>query len=618
MGTYSFNPAGLPTNTYVLTYSVQSAPNTSLCPDFSTLSISVLNPAVPIITQVGPFCNANAPFQLSVSPATGSFVVTPYLTAGGLFTPTLSALGNNVVQYVIGTSTCNNVDSKLISVEAFVSPAIIGTVPDQCNTAIQPVSLLSLTTNSLGSWSGPGVVGTSFYPSSAGVGVLSLVYSTASSPSSLCPAQQVLAVTVYSIAPPVIGLAGPFCNSMPPIQLTATPLGGVFGSNTQAVDLLGSFNPAYGVIGDNIINYSVSAGPCLAYAQSIIKVEKFVSADFLKYVGPFCKNAPAVDLNAFVQNMGGNWSGQGITGSIFTPSNANIGDNNIIHYMIQSQTPDLCPDTSDMRIQVNDIANISIVRDIDQGCAPVNVIFNTPNTNVGQGRWTFGDGSDTSEGLTVSHTYTAAGIYSVVLNYWDDINCTTQATLTNAVTVFEIHHADFTYEPYDEVTIADPSVQFINKSQNLGNNTYQWQIGNLYTLSDLNPFVVFPNTGEYRINLTATTKDGCISEASDNIIVKPDFNVFIPNSFSPNFDGLNDAFLPVFSSYGIDTKSFDMAIYDRWGTLLYHTTDITRGWAGSIQNKGEPLQEEVYVYKIQYKDLEGKIYEKSGFISLVK
>jgi len=614
----AFIPSSYTTGVYTLTYQTNSFPDPLLCPDKRLLPISVLNPATPTITQVGPFCSADAPFQLSVNPSTGSFIPNSYLSASGVFSPTFAAIGNNVVQYVIGTPTCNAIGTRMISVEAFVPPTIVGTIPDQCVTG-QIVNLLPLTVASTGTWSGPGVLGVSFNPAYAPVGVVSLVYSTKSSPSGLCPAQQALAVNVYSLASPVIAQAGPFCNSMPPIKLQATPLGGVFGNNTPAVDVMGFFNPAYSLIGDNIVNYSVSAGPCLAYAQQVIRVEKFISADFKQYAGPYCKNEPATDLNGIAQNPGGLWSGPGITGSIFTPALANIGNNNIINYLTHSETPDLCPDSSAMRIRVNDIPSVSIVRDVEKGCAPVEVVFNTPNTNVGQGRWTLGDGSEPLEGLTVSHTYTAAGTYSVVLSYWDEIGCTTQAILTNAVTVFEVPKAMFSYEPYEEVTIANPDVQFVNRSQVLGGNTYQWQIADMYSLNDVNPMVVFPKAGDYRVTLKATTKDGCTDETSAIIVVKPEFNVFIPNSFSPNLDGINDAFLPVFSVYGLDAKTFDMEIFDRWGTSLYHTKDSTKGWDGTIQNKGsEPLKEDVYVYKVKYKDLEGKIYNKLGYVTLVR
>jgi gliding motility-associated-like protein len=101
--------------------------------------------------------------------------------------------------------------------------------------------------------------------------------------------------------------------------------------------------------------------------------------------------------------------------------------------------------------------------------------------------------------------------------------------------------------------------------------------------------------------------------------VKNEFNVYIPNSFTPNADGLNDVFAPVFSPYGLDAKTFEMEIFDRWGKSLYHTKDVTKGWDGSIQNKGlDLLKSDVYVYKIKYKDLEGVVFNKLGHISITR
>ena len=84
----------------------------------------------------------------------------------------------------------------------------------------------------------------------------------------------------------------------------------------------------FGIIGDNIINYSVTSGPCIAYAQTTITIEKFISADLSQYAGPYCKNDAPINLNSIVQNPGGIWAGPGVIGSIFTPANANIGNNN--------------------------------------------------------------------------------------------------------------------------------------------------------------------------------------------------------------------------------------------------------------------------------------------------
>jgi len=224
------------------------------------------------------------------------------------------------------------------------------------------------------------------------------------------------------------------------------------------------------------------------------------------------------------------------------------------------------------------------------------------------------------KGLTVNHTYTASGTYSVVFNYWDEIGCSTQALLEVPVTVYSNPTAAFSYGPYgDDLTISDPEVQFTNMSTVLGNNTYQWKIADMYTSTDVNPNVVFPKIGRYDITLIATSIYGCTDKVTQTLEIKNDFGVYIPNSFTPNEDGINDVFGPVFTPYGLDAKTFEMEIFDRWGSSLYRTKDVTKGWNGTIQNKGaEPLKEEVYVYKMKYKDLNGVIYNKLGYVTLMR
>ncbi|MEO6305762.1 MAG: PKD domain-containing protein, partial [Bacteroidia bacterium] len=609
----------LPTGLYTLTYNTVSTPNSTLCPDTRTINVSVLNPQQPTITQAGPYCNNAPAFQLVATPNTGTWTPTTYNNFAGIFNPALAAIGNNIVQYIIGTNTCSAQDTKTISIEAFVPAVITGTLPDLCNTSA-PVSLFPITSNNLGVWSGSGITATSFNPATSGVGSIVISYNTASSPSGLCPAQATLAVNVFSLAAPGITKVGPFCNVGAPIQLQVTPLGGVFaGANNGATSPNGGFNPGFGIIGDNIINYSVTSGPCVAYAQTTITIEKFVSADLAQYAGPYCKNDAPISLNSIAQNPGGIWAGPGVIGSIFTPANANIGNNNIITYVTHSMpTASLCPDSTSIRIQVNDIPVVSIVSNIEKGCSPVEVIFNTPSANSGNGIWVLGDGTDPQQGLSITHTYATPGSYTVTFNYQDEIGCATQAVLANPIVVYATPRAAFSNDP-DELTIATPEVQFINQSTVLETNTYQWQIGNLYQLNDVNPKVIFPVAGDYQITLVATTIHGCKDEVTKMIQVKNDYGIYIPSSFTPNFDDLNDIFIPVFSPYGLDLKTYEMEVFDRWGHSLFHTKDYTVGWDGSVKNAGtEALKEDVYVYKVRFRDIDGKIHNKTGHVTLMK
>ncbi|MCW3076636.1 MAG: hypothetical protein JWO32_1245 [Bacteroidetes bacterium] len=617
-GTYSFNPSGLATNTYALIYNTTSTPVATVCPSSNTMVVSVLNPPQPTITAIGPYCNTTGDVPMTVTPNTGTWTPVSYQTASGVFSPSLAAIGNNTVQYIIGTATCNTSQTSTINIEAFVPATITGSISDQCITG-SPVNLLPLTAVTSGTWSGPGVTGTTFNPANSGTGVMTLTYSTNSAPVGLCPDTDVTSVQVYSVTPPVLTQIGPFCNMSGNKQISVSPIGGMFyGVNNFAVSQLGVFAPTQANIGPNLVNYSITSGPCVAIAQTTIYVEAFVSADFSSYAGPFCRNDAPVNLNSIVQNPGGLWAGPGVTGSIFTPASANVGNNNfIIYYTHSMPTPSLCPDSSAIRIQVNDIPNVSIVSNMQKGCLPVEVIFNIPNTNVGTGQWNFGDGSESQSGLVTTHMFTTPGSFTVSVSYQDAIGCSAQATLPSPIEAYPMPHANFDYSP-NEITIANPEVQFSNLSTVLGDNSYQWQIGNMYQLNEVNPKVIFPVAGDYNIILTATTINGCTDQISKIIDVKNDYGLYVPSSFTPNNDGLNDVFRPVFSPYGLDLKVYDMEVFDRWGHSLFHTKDFTIGWDGTVKSGDEAIKEGVFVYKIKFKDMNGKIHNKTGHVTLLK
>jgi len=615
----SFIPLNLPTGIYTLTYNTTSSPNPTVCPDQSTLAIDVLNPPTPTITSAGPYCTNFAPQQIIVAPNTGTWLPHPALSPSGVFTPSLGNIGQNQLYYSIGTFTCLNTSVININVEQFVPATITGTIPDKC-TNHSVVYLTPLAQSPLGTWSGPGVSNNVFDPSQSGTGAITLTYQTHSVPTTtLCPDQATLSVNVYSLAVPVIADAGPFCNTHAPYQLNVSPTGGTFyGSGVTGQGL---FIPSSAAIGPHVVQYSITSGPCVEIATKTINVEKFVSANFMTYPGPFCKNDFPVNLESYVINPGGYFTGgNGLSGSVFTPSLANIGNNNIVIYHTHSSpTASLCPDTAAVRITVNDNPNPVIVSNTDKGCSPLVVLFSCSNYNTGTGNWYFGDGSNAIPGMAMTYTFTQPGSYNVTFEYSDEIGCKALVTLPTTITVYDVPKADFRYDPDGEISMLAPEVHFTNLSTILGYNNYAWKIGDLYTLTDVHPKVVFPQAGEYLITLTATNVHGCKDEISKLLVVKNDFGIYIPNSFTPNFDGINDVFRVYYTPFGIDPDTFEMEIFDRWGISLFRTKDINAGWDGTKGGKGdEPVKEGVYVYKVKYKDKEGKIYHKTGHVTLLK
>jgi gliding motility-associated-like protein len=96
------------------------------------------------------------------------------------------------------------------------------------------------------------------------------------------------------------------------------------------------------------------------------------------------------------------------------------------------------------------------------------------------------------------------------------------------------------------------------------------------------------------------------------------FNSFLPNGFSPNGDGINDVFLPLFPPTLLIQK-YSLQIYDRWGMMVFDTADPNQTWDGS--KNGEPLPIDTYIFhlSLDYQDdYESGSYQTSGTINIIK
>jgi len=123
--------------------------------------------------------------------------------------------------------------------------------------------------------------------------------------------------------------------------------------------------------------------------------------------------------------------------------------------------------------------------------------------------------------------------------------------------------------------------------------------------------------GDYTITLISESVKGCIDTTSQILTINDDLLWFIPNSFSPNGDGINDIWKPVGNT--VDLSSYVCRIYDRWGRLVFETADIDQGWNGAVEGSDYFADTEVFNYFIEITSAttEEK-YELSGFITLIR
>lgn len=102
---------------------------------------------------------------------------------------------------------------------------------------------------------------------------------------------------------------------------------------------------------------------------------------------------------------------------------------------------------------------------------------------------------------------------------------------------------------------------------------------------------------------------------SNRACVTPVSEVFVPNAFSPNGDGVNDVFRPFFSPLPTATD-YELLIFDRWGALLFETNDPEQGWDGMFN--GQRMPTGVFVYTLRYQAKEGVVRPRNGTLNLLR
>ncbi|MDZ4666071.1 MAG: gliding motility-associated C-terminal domain-containing protein [Bacteroidota bacterium] len=144
-----------------------------------------------------------------------------------------------------------------------------------------------------------------------------------------------------------------------------------------------------------------------------------------------------------------------------------------------------------------------------------------------------------------------------------------------------------------------------------GTGALKWVLGDGVLCHDCPNSQILPqNSGCYQIQ--ATGENGCYAIDEVCIEITKDWSVYIPNVFTPNFDGLNDAFIV----YGVGISDIEVTIFDRWGEQIYHDNQQTKGWDGTVRDSEG--KQDVYQYLVSFKAIDGKKHTKTGHVTLLK
>jgi gliding motility-associated-like protein len=414
-----------------------------------------------------------------------------------------------------------------------------------------------------------------------------------------------------------------------------------------------NFNPATAGTGSHNITYTFTdTGGCVNTAIQPITVNPLPVVNLTGLSPTYCIGA--TPINVSVQPSGGVLTGNGISGTNFTPSLAGIGTHTITY---EYEDINGCENSATLNVQVLSEPVLTITAPttlcIYDNAAP---LIGTPAggtfTGAGVTSGSFnpqsaGEGNQTitysyqdsngcageieatieviprpalSLGLNPSYclengsvliqptpsggtlsgigiggnmldiNFVGVGNHSVTYEYTDDHGCENELTKTYTVTVAET-------PSFDIQELCFQTIKFNNTTPHYADSiTSAWDFGGLGNSTETSPTFEFGFPGTVNVTLTITDQNGCIADTTKPVVITPSVllsQIQIANIITPNGDNINDVFgLP---SEFDDCMKYRLIIYNRWGNNVFEMTEISDKFRG-ISKLGSKLSSGVYYY----------------------
>jgi len=605
------------------------------------LSICGSNPAIGVVGTVsiaaggiwstsgtGTFSPSNTSLSMTYNASAGD------ITSGGVYLYLTST----------GNGTCNAViDSTFISISTGI---VVNAGPDQQVCSTSDYALIQgnvMNGSTTGVWS---TLGTgSFAPNDSllnveyhfsvadtTIGSVTLILTSINNGSCLAETDTIILTfgnSVYTNA----GADQIICANNGQVNLAGFVSGGSTTGLWQTLGA-GSFVPSDTVLNTayipsptdslngivDLVLTSTNNGGCLAGKDTVSIVIEPVPMISVGSDKNICSNTDSILVSAIMTNATtGEW---GSTGSgTFSPS---INDPNASYkpsvFDISNGTFKLYFTTTSSLVcdQVSDTLDVNVINPVvigfsyNETCNDMPIFFvDTTEVLVGtitDWLWEFGDG-DSSLSQNPIHIYDISGIYDVRLTVISSLGC--EESVLNSVIINEGPTAAFNHDPL-EINVDDP-VAFTDLSANAVD--YSWNFGDgSFIITEKNPVYTYTSSGTYILEHIVVSELGCsdtitkVMEVNDNDVFPP----AVPSGFSPNGDGENDILLV----RGGPFTAVELKVYNNWGNLIFESDDPEIGWDGNWKNKLMPVGD--YVYTVSATTIDGKTYEFTGSVSIIK
>ena len=401
-----------------------------------------------------------------------------------------------------------------------------------------------------------------------------------------CTNSATASITVNNLPVVNAGSYSSVCVNASNVSLVGTPAGGAF----SGIGVSGnSFDPS---LGTQTVTYMYTDGnSCTNSATASITVNNLPVVNAGSYAN-VCADAP--DVSLLGNPIGGTFAGTGVVGLSFDPS---VGTQVITYSYTDGNN---CTNNATVTINVNQLPIINAGTDLTI-CAGTALIL----SGTGGVTYSWSNGIVNGQAITP-----VVGVINYTVTGADANGCLNTDLIT--VTVLDEPVAILSADVNTGLPIL--TVNFSNSSLNATNYTWDFGNGTNLTLTNQNNQTsLYLVPGTYNVILTASNG---VCEDQDQlpiiVIPLPDPIINVPNVFSPNNDASND-------EYFIDTEnvtSIELIILNRWGNVVYETTNLNGKWDGKWN--GKDASEGVYFFKYVITGLNGKVLTGHGNVTLLR
>lgn len=550
----SFSPGSLTAGYYTIS---ESGGDPNICMTYTaTHDILILEAPQVIINPIADICETTLPVPLTSNLPLGMWTGPGVI--GNLFDPSIGA-GTYTIIFLDPTS-CDANGQLVINV--FPEPEVIISDPGLICADGASVTLTSSAPG--GSWSGSGIVDATtgmFNPVISGAGNISVNYSTGG----ICPTSTDYLIIVTPVPTPNAGPDVTICEGDQTTLQVNSGWDSVEWSTSEFTESIVVDQP-------NVYSVTVSANGCFASDNVQVFMTTMPVIDLGDDIQQVCEGSMITIFSGY----NGEWS-NGDLGS-----SASTGNEGVLSFIYPNSG---CPVGDTIYIEVVEYPNIALGPDLDI-CPGDNA---TISTNGLIGTWNLGlSGTE----VTVSNPAT----YVFTSSNWE-------CTATDTVVV--------TWKDLPVLILPETMVGCIDELvlinvQNDANTSYLWSTGETepsITVAepDVYSVIVGNDCGEIE-GATEVTFEDCSPQ------------LFVPNAFSPNDDGINDFWTP--KMYGI--VEYKVQVFNRWGFVVFETNDPSKVWSGTVNNSEYYTPDGVYSYRVEYLDIRNNRDILVGTVTLIR